>query len=164
MISSTICIEYCRGAAEHHKYALIDSDRCTCALDVSFDVEMAPNNQAASPKWLTNKCSWSASKTMIGNADNNVVALYNIDYANQFVTSKLAPATCRVYEHELFYTSYGMERLSLQSDILLPVLKVKCDFQQSNLCLKPLLHTLPSSRYQQDFAQCPPLLLLFVYF
>ena len=59
---------------------LIDEDKCTCATDVTFDVEKYPMNVAESPKWLTNKCSWSSTKTMIGNTENKVAALYNIEY------------------------------------------------------------------------------------
>ena len=112
-ISSPLCIEYCRGSAQQHKYVLIDEDKCTCATDITFDIERNPANLADSPKWLSNKCSWSSTKTMIGNTANNVAALYNIEYSRQSETAKHASSTCRVFEHEMFYTSYGFQVLHL---------------------------------------------------
>ena len=50
---------------------------------------------------------------MIGNTANNVAALYNIEYSRQFETAKHASSTCRVFEHEMFYTSYGFQVLHL---------------------------------------------------
>ena len=35
-ISSPLCIEYCRGSAQQHKYVLIDEDKCTCATGKSL--------------------------------------------------------------------------------------------------------------------------------
>lgn len=87
---------------------------------------------------------------MIGNADNNVAALYNIEYDRQQITAKHASSTCRVYEHEMFYTSYGLERFSLQSEVTKPILRVKCNYKQSHLCLQPLLHTMDSSSFTSD--------------
>ena len=78
---------------------------------------------------------------MIGNAENNVAALYNIGYDRPSRTSKFSTTTCQVFEHELFYSSYGIERFSLQSEIGKPVLRVKCNYQHSHVCLQPLLHT-----------------------
>ena len=92
---------------------------------------------------------------MKGNKANNVIALYNIDYNRLFIDSKWAVTTCRVFEHELFYTSYGISRFSLQSEIRKPILRVQCDYGQSNVCLQPLLHTLDSSSYESQ----PPNLL-----
>ena len=112
-ISSPLCIEYCRGSAQQHKYVLIDEDKCTCATDITFDIERNPANLADSPKWSSNKCSWSSTKTMIGNTANNVAALYNIEYSRQSETAKHASSTCRVFEHEMFYTSYGFQVLHL---------------------------------------------------
>ena len=114
-ISSPLCIEYCRGSAQQHKYVLIDEDKCTCATDITFDIERNPANLADSPKWLSNKCSWSSTKTMIGNTANKVAALYNIEYSRQSETAKHASSTCRVFEHEMFYTSYGFQVLHLLS-------------------------------------------------
>ena len=42
-ISSPLCIEYCRGSAQQHKYVLIDEDKCTCATDITFDIERYGN-------------------------------------------------------------------------------------------------------------------------
>ena len=84
--------------------------------------------------------------TMIGNEDNNAVALYNIEYLQLSKLSKWAPTDCRVYEHELFYTSFGVEKLALQSEIGKPVLRVHCQYKKTNFCLQTLLHTLDSSR------------------
>lgn len=140
-------MEYCRGSAEHHKYAVIDVDTCTCATDITFDKEREPLNAGDSPKWLTNQCGMSESKTMIGSADNNVAALYNIEYGRKFATEKYAPTTCRSISHEFFYTSYGIERYSLQSDIKKPVLRVLCDYKNSNICVHPLLHSMDSSAF-----------------
>ena len=145
VISSSMCIEYCRGSAAQHKFAIIDADKCSCATGVTFDTEVDPINSAESPKWLTNKCTWSSSKTMIGNANNNVAALYNIQYDRPYKTTKLASSTCRSFEHELFYTSYGIERFSLQSAIGKPILRVKCNYKNSNLCIQPLMHSMDTS-------------------
>ena len=60
----------------------------------------------------------------------------------------MASSTCRVFEHEMFYTSFGVERLSLQSEIAKPILRAKCDYKQSNLCLHPLLHSMDPSNFE----------------
>ena len=62
--------------------------------------------------------------------------------------SKLASSTCRAFEHEMFYTSYGIDRLSLQSEIAKPILRAKCDYKQSNVCLQPLLHSMDTSNFE----------------
>ena len=85
---------------------------------------------------------------MIGNTANNVAALYNIEYSRQSETAKHASSTCRVFEHEMFYTSYGFQRLPLQADIGKPIVRVKCDYKQSNVCLQPLLHTMDTSNFE----------------
>ena len=149
IISSSICIEYCRGSAEQHKYAIIGTDKCTCATDITFDANQSPKNKPDADKQLSNKCSWSSSKTMLGNDDNNVVAFYNTDYSIMPATAKLAPSHCRVFEHELFYSQY-MERFALQSEIKRPVLRVGCDYKGSGICSYPLLHNLPSSQFASE--------------
>ena len=140
VISSTHCIEYCRGSSEHHKYVLIDEEQCTCATDISFETRGEPSYNPESPKWPLEKCSLSSSKSMIGNSENGAVALYNIEYARQLTSSKLASTTCRVFEHEMFYTLSGIDRFALQSEIGKPILRARCNYRESNICLRPLLH------------------------
>ena len=145
VISAPMCIEHCRGAEIDYKYALADTDKCSCATDISFDAKSSIKNAPESPKWLTNKCGLSGSKTMIGNSENNVVALYNIEYSRQLTTAKLGAADCRTMEHEMFYSSYGMDRFALQAEIFKPVLKVDCNYKGSDVCLMPLLQTISES-------------------
>ena len=140
-ISSSLCTAYCQAVGDHYKYVVVSEVACTCGTEISFDTTKPPSNDVDAPKRPTHKCSMSASKTMIGNAENNVVALYNIEFDRQFHTSKLAPTTCRVFEHELFYTSYGLDRFTLQSEVGHPLLRADCKYKQSNLCLQALLHS-----------------------
>ena len=39
-----------------------------------------------------------------------------------------------------FYTSYGVDRFTLQSEVSHPLLRADCKYKQSNLCLQALLH------------------------
>ena len=133
-----MCIVYCQGISSDFKYVVINEYQCTCATDVSSDIQeiILSSEEAISPS----KCSMSSSKTMIGNVANNAAALYNIQYERQYHSSKLAPSTCRVYEHELFYSLYGIDKFPLQSNVGKPIVRVNCNYEQSNICLKPLLH------------------------
>ena len=133
-----MCIVYCQGISSDFKYVVINEYQCTCATDVSSDIQeiILSSEEAISPS----KCSMSSSKTMIGNVANNAAALYNIQYERQYHSSKLAPSTCRVYEHELFYSLYGVNKFPLQANVGKPILRVNCNYEQSNICLKPLLH------------------------
>lgn len=151
MTSSTLCIEYCRGSSEHHKYVLIDEEKCTCATEISFETRGEPSYSSESPKWPLEKCSLSSSNTMIGNSENDAAALYNIEYARQLGSSKLASTTCRVFEHEMFYTLSGIDididRFALQSEIGKPILRASCNYKESNICLQPLLHDKDESTF-----------------
>ena len=149
LLSSGLCIEYCRGSSELHKYAIVGEDKCTCATEISFDPDQSPKNTYDSVKQLTNKCTWSDSKSMIGNDVNNVVAFYNTDVSLLSATAKVAPTHCRAYEHELFYTQY-MDRFALQSEIKQPILRVNCEYKNSGLCAYPLLHKLSSSHFSNE--------------
>ena len=84
---------------------------------------------------------------MIGNSENNAAALYNIEYARQLDTSKLASTACRVFEHEMFYTLSGIDRFALQSEIGKPILRASCNYKGSNICLQPLLHNKDASTF-----------------
>ena len=147
MTSSTLCIEYCRGSSEHHKYVLIDEEKCTCATEISFETRGEPSYSSESPKWPLEKCSLSSSNTMIGNSENAAAALYNIEYARQLDSSKLASTTCRVFEHEMFYTLSGIDRFALQSEIGKPILRANCTYKESNICLQPLLQDKDASTF-----------------
>ena len=135
-----MCIVYCQAIEDYYKYVVVSETTCTCGTEISFDANTPPENSLNSPKSPIDKCGMSESKTMIGNADNDVVALYNIEFKRQPPTSKLAPTTCRVFEHELFYTSYGINKFTLQSEVDYPLLRMDCNYDQSNLCLRTLLH------------------------
>ena len=147
MISSTLCIEYCRGSSEHHKYVLIDEEKCTCATEITFETRGQPSFSPESPKWPLEKCSPSSSYTMVGNSENDAAALYNIEYARQLDSSKLASTTCRLFEHEMFYTLSGIDRFALQSEIGKPILRASCNYKESNVCLQPLLHDKDASSF-----------------
>ena len=147
MTSSTLCIEYCRGSSEHHKYVLIDEEKCTCATGISFETRGQPSYSSESPRWPLEKCSLSSSNTMIGNFENDAAAVYNIEYARQLDSSKLASSTCRVFEHEMFYTLSGIDRFALQSEIGKPILRASCNYKESNICLQPLLHDKDASTF-----------------
>ena len=149
LISSGLCIEYCRASSELHKYAVIGEDKCTCATDITFDPNQSPKNTPDSVKHLTNKCTWSDSKSMIGNDENNVVAFYNTDVSLLSATAKVAPTHCKPYEYELFYTQY-MDRFALQSDIKQPLLRVNCEYKNSGICAYPLLHKVSSSHFTNE--------------
>jgi hypothetical protein len=84
---------------------------------------------------------------MIGNSENAAAALYNIEYARQHDLSKLASTTCRVFEHEMFYTLSGVNRFALQSEIGKPILRASCNYKESNICLQPLLHDKDASTF-----------------
>ncbi len=126
---------------------VVGSTNCTCATDSNIDIRLAASMKADAVKKPTTQCGLSQTKTMIGDDANNVVALYNIEYDRQYHGTKLAPTTCKTHEHELFYTRYGIERLSLQSETGQPTLKVKCQYSHPNICQYPLLHELPASRF-----------------
>ena len=101
------------GISNDFEYVVINEYQCTCATDICSDFQeiILSNEEDISPS----KCSLSSSKTMIGNVTNNAAALYNIQFERQYHSSKLAPSTCRVYEHELFYSLYGIDKFPLQS-------------------------------------------------
>ena len=147
MTPSTLCIEYCRGSSEHHKYVLIVEEKCTCATEISFETRGEPFYSPESPKWPLEKCSLSSSNTMIGNSENDAAALYNIEYARQLDSSKLSSTTCRVFEHEMFYTLSGIDRFALQSEIGKPILRASCNYKESKICLQPLLHDKDASTF-----------------
>ena len=148
LTSSTLCIEYCRGSSEHHKYVLIDEEKCTCATEISFEIRGEPSYSPESPKWPLEKCSLSSSNTMIGNSENDAAALYNIEYTRQLDSSKLTSTTCRVFEHEMFYTLLDrFDRFTLQSKIGKPILRASCNYKESNICLQPLLHDKDASTF-----------------
>ena len=85
--------------------------------------------------------------------------MYEIASPNQRQNenSKLSSTTCQVFEHELFYTSHGIERFSLQSEIGKPILRVKCDYENSHMCLQQLSHTLTdTSSSIENMFTCKP--------
>ncbi len=147
--SSSICIEYCRGSAEHHKYALVEQSKCSCATELSatFDQRWEPlPDDADAVKKPLDQCGLSGSHTMIGSDANNVVAMYNIEYSRQYHGSKLAPTTCISHEHNLFYSRYGINILTFQSEIGRPILRADCNYEHPHLCLHPLIHNIASTR------------------
>ena len=149
-ISSGLCIQYCRGMDEQYKYVIVDEDKCTCAKDKLFDDNTPVLLEPDALKQVPSKCSWSASKTMIGNQASNVVALYNIEPSRFSSSVKLSPTDCRVYEHELFYSQLDMQWYPVQSEVGKPILKFKCQFKDSSVCVYPLLHSMDETSFSSE--------------
>ena len=146
VISSGLCIQYCRGLGNHYSYVIVDENKCTCGLDISFDTESLPSSLMSSVKQFSSKCSWSASKTMIGNIEQNVVALYRVEKES----SNIAPISCRTYEHDLFYTQHSISDFAIQASDKNPILRVSCQYAESSLCVFPLLHLMPESSFTSE--------------
>ena len=149
-ISSGLCIQYCRGMDEQYKYAIVDEDKCICALDKLFDADTSVSLEPDALKQVPSKCSWSASKTMIGNQPNNVVALYNIEPSRFSSPVKLSPTDCRVYEHEFFYSQLDMKWYPVQSEVGKPFLRLQCQFKDSSVCVYPLLHSMGETSFGSE--------------
>jgi len=58
----------------------------------------------------------------------SVVAVYNTNFSQVFKNPKLGAKHCRSYSHELFYTRFGIDQLTLQSDVGLPVVRAACSY------------------------------------
>ena len=142
VISSGLCIQYCRGLGEQYNYAIVDENNCACGLET----ESIPSSLISSAKQYSSKCSWSASKTMIGNIEQNVVALYRLEKE----LSNIAPINCRIYEHELFYTQQQISKFAVQVSNENPILRVSCQYAESSLCVYPLLHSMPESSFTSE--------------
>ena len=74
------------------------------------------------------ECRRDFSSALIGNSANNMVAVYNTNYSVMAANTKLAPATCRAYAHELYIARSGVDRLDLQASIGSPILKASCSY------------------------------------
>jgi len=147
-----MCIEYCRGSSEDHKYVAIDTDKCKCATGISFDPSHQPSTETGSTKLPIEFCGTGHANSIVGSVENNAVSFYNIEYNRAHHGTKLAPTTCRVYEHELFYTQQqGFDRFTLQYETGRPPLKAKCLYKSTGVCQYPLLQSLESTRFKKFF-------------
>jgi hypothetical protein len=68
----------------------------------------------------------SSSNAMIGGSGS--VAVYNTNHSSMYIGSKKAPTTCRAFAHELFIPRNGIEVLSLQNAIGMPILRANCSY------------------------------------
>ena len=108
-MTSSKCIEYCRGADQNFTVAVLESQKCSCGtghiLDFSADY-ILPKSKCK--KELTDETGAHNENTMIGDdnaSPNPTVAFYNIEYeGNRYHGDHYGASTCFDAARELMLT------------------------------------------------------------
>ena len=110
-MTSTKCIEYCRGLDQNFTIAVLESAKCSCGTAHTLDLteNFVLSKSQCQKKVLESDGEWWNDRTMIGdNAGSpGSIALYNIEHeTNRYHGDKYGASTCFDVARELMITRY----------------------------------------------------------
>lgn len=111
-MTSTKCIEHCRGVNQSFTFAILESEKCSCGTEHTLDFgEDYVLSKSKCKKVLTG--GWN-ERTMIGDDSgdpNPTVAFYNIEHeTNRYHGDQYGASTCYDVTRELMLTRYELHK------------------------------------------------------
>ena len=109
-MTSSKCIEYCRGLDQNFTLAVLQSEKCQCGTSHTLDFNEDYILSKSKCRKRIETDEWWNERTMIGddNGSPKSVALYNIEYeTDRYHGDKYGASTCFDVTRELMLTRYG---------------------------------------------------------